>query len=224
MRILLRTRTCIILACAMMLAQVGSAQTYSSDDGSRLITMTRFHTLIRQPGGLEKMADLLGNFSIDETVSERWGERDLPYLYHSSSLIVTATVENIATVLSSAADGDSVDTVFTLKVHSALKGDWVSQVSVRCSGGKYVFPNGNAVTIHTALSDAIQVGGEYVVFVSDVDGKLTLTNDIESAFQVSNESQTVHILQRDPDRDHSLRYLDGAPVSFVEQEVRKAAN
>ncbi len=208
----------IVLAFIAMFARSVYGQILG-DDGTRSITTDRFHSFMRQPGGLQKITDVIGDFSFDD-IDERWGEFDLPSLKRTSPLVVTAAIENTGGVLS--ADGDDVETVYSLRILNTLKGDAIGQISVKSDGGKVKFPNGHSVTFHTPAWDKLKVGDKYVLFLTKRGDDYWLVAGARGVLHVSDETQIVHLLDRDPAHDAGLHDLDGVPLSIVEQKVRDA--
>lgn len=203
----------VALVFILATCQAGYSQT--SDDGARSISTPHFRNLLRQPGGIQKVAALIGSFSFKEP-SERWGESNLRFLKTSSSIVVRGVVQTADPTLSP--DGDQVETVYTIRIDEALKGSPPGEVKVTCEGGKLTLPDGHTVTMHTTISDNLQVGQTYVLFLVRQDDSFTLLGGIQTVFHVSPDTHTVHLLDQDPDRNRELRYLDGASLSTLEQE------
>jgi hypothetical protein len=196
------------------------AQFVRSDDGSRSILVSRYQVLLRQRDGLQKISEVLGNFSLDETFSERWGESTLASLERSSTVVVRAVLSQPRPSLTP--DGQSVDTIYHVEIRKVLSGDAPADLEFECTGGKFTFPNGHTASIHTAASDKLKLGEEYILFLRLENGKLFLTRDLDGVFRLAPDSGTVHMLDPDVKHNPEMRYLDGARFSILEQEIRNA--
>jgi len=175
---------CLTSVLAAVSLQAIYAQVLSCDDGTRSIPMAHVRSLLRQPGGIEKIANIIGNFSLNDP-TERWGESNLLSLSRSSTLIVRGVLKKTVSMLSP--DGDSIDTVYTLEVRRVFKGDASGPISIRCSGGRLVLPDGHTVTVHTPESDNLHIGEDYFVFLKSQDGTLGLADGIQGLFRVTPE-------------------------------------
>jgi hypothetical protein len=209
----------LIVAVAAISLQPMYAQVVSNNDGSRSIPLSRFHSLMRQPGGIQKISDSIGDFSIDET-PERWGEHNLPSLRQASTTIVIGVIQQAAGELT--ADGDSVQTAYTVQIKTAFKGQPAAQLTFKCKGGEVELPNGHTVTVHTPTFANLKVGEKYVFFLESQEGTLTPVDGIEGLFRVAPDGETVHLLDTDKSRTPELRYLDGARIAILEQEIHNA--
>jgi hypothetical protein len=210
----------VAAAFSILSLQSAFAQFVKSDDGTRSILLSRYQSLLRQPDGVQKVSEVLGDFSIDETFSERWGESNLASLKRFSTVVVRAVLIQPKSLLT--ADGDSVETVYRLDVRKVLSGDAPGTLEFKCAGGRFTFPNGHTVTVHAAAFDKLKTGEEYFLFLRVEDGKLTLVRDMDGIFRVAPESGTVHMLDTDMKHNPEMRYLEGARFAILEQEIRNA--
>jgi hypothetical protein len=206
----------LMTAVAAVGLQPVYAQVVSSVDGSRSILVSRFQSLIRQPGGIEKISDAIGDFSMDET-PERWGEHNLRSLTQASSTIVIGVIQQAAGELT--ADGDSVQTAYTVQVKSSFKGQQATQLAFKSEGGEVKLSNGHTVTVHTPASANLKVGGRYVFFLERQGGTLMPIDGVEGLFLISQDGERVQLLDPDKSRTPELRYLDGARIETLEQEI-----
>jgi hypothetical protein len=216
-----RVRIGLVAAAFSILSlQSAFAQFVKSDDGTRSILRSRYQTLLRQRDGLQKLSDVLGDFSIDETFSERWGENTVASLKRSSTVVVRAVLSQPSPSITRG--GDSVETSYRLDIRKVLSGDAPGTLEFKCAGGRFTFPNGHTVTVHTTAFDKLKVGEEYFLFLKVEDCKLTLVRDMDGVFRVAPDSGTVHMLDADVKHNPEMRYLDGARFAILEQEIQNA--
>lgn len=105
-----------------------------------------------------------------------------------------------------------------------FKGDASGPISIRCSGGRLVLPDGHTVTVHTPESDNLHIGEDYFVFLKSQDGTLGLADGIQGLFRVTPDGDRVQLLDPDKSRTPELRYLEGARIATLEQEIRNVKN
>lgn len=211
------------LSLVPALCQVSeNSQQAATDDPvipSVVLGLTRTRAIMREPGGLEKISNLIGKDIIFTNSEERWGEHNLQSLVGGSDVVAIGTISEAKGQLSQ--DGDSVDTKYTVALTKSLKGEPATNISVVVRGGQFKFSNGHTVTIRTPAFDALQVNQSYIFFLKKVDTGFQLVGSSQGIFELSTASNVVHLTAENSQHNESLhQQVDGRSIDSVEDRIR----
>ncbi len=189
----------------------------TSPTTNRLV-LAQTHEYLRQPNGLEKLSARVGDITLNEP-DERWGQQhDLSSLVEGSDLIVVATISKMQGYL--AEDGDSVRTICTVQVNSALKGRQAKDLAIDIAGGSLVLSTGHTAAIHTSLLDSLEVGKAYVFYLKAEDGRYHVFGAIQGVMPLSELGDEVHLADKDPVQSVALRRdVDGLSLAALRNRV-----
>jgi hypothetical protein len=151
-------------------------------------------TLLRSPNGLEKAADLTGNFTLEREL-HIFVDPSLSDLLGASSTVVVGTLVFSESRLSE--DGDTVYTNYHFTPEIALKSANLSssEITVTSEGGKVQFRNGSTAEIKTIEWTHLKAGNKYLLCLNQRGDKFHFTIGFAGIFElhagVSSEAQVI---------------------------------
>lgn len=177
-------RAGLAMSLAASIAAYANAQSQAAA-GKELSPVT-IRTFLRQPGGLQSLAKIAGNFVLQDK-RPLFARSTLAPLANSSSLILIGHVS--ASTSSLIEDGDSILTTYTVVPEIVVKGVIEGSFDVDARGGEIKFADGTTARIVTWETEQIQTGGRYCLFLKDGQGKNKfLTNGEESIFAITGSA------------------------------------
>jgi hypothetical protein len=167
------------MSLRVMLCLAGALALYSQS--ANTIDPAQRQQILHNPNGLKTLAQMSGgHFSLDVDPSSGRGSYDLSSAARASSLVLNGTIKSLTTHLS--ADGDNIDTLYTVHPEQILKGSDPNDITVQVPGGKVTFDNGNTAEINSLLTQHLIVGHSYIFFLNKTDDGKAYTP--EGSFQV----------------------------------------
>lgn len=194
---------------------------FSAGSPAAVASPSMVHRYLRQPNGIEKLSAVVGNVSLAEA-DERWGDDSVSSLTGGSDLVVEGTILNIVSYLS--ADGDSIESTYTVQVHEVLKGARADQVAFRIKGGTVTLKTGNMATLHTPGWDGLKRGQKYLLFMRSENGMLTLVSGSHGALCLNIASNRAELVDRSGSADSRLaNELGKASIASIEDDIHNMA-
>jgi len=176
----------LVMAAPMSVDGRGQQNVNGSPATEKELSPITIRNLLRQPGGLESCAKLVGHFVIRDK-RPLLSRSSLTTLTDTSPLILIGRVADSKASLIE--DGDSILTTYTIVPEMALKGIANGNLMVRVRGGTITFAEGTSAQIITQETEEIRVGGRYCLFLKN--GQNTdkvLTNGEESVFGLTDSA------------------------------------
>lgn len=209
----------VIPLLALLVPLTLQAQSTDSPSAAQLSLGPAIHQYLAQPNGLEILSDKVGDVVLTDE-PEQWSQHSLQSLSRTSSMVVVGTVTNKTSSLTPR--GDSITTAYGISASQTLKGALKDKLTIHVVGGQVALANGHKATLHTPISDELQLGGTYILFLTrDNNGAFVPVHAFQGALYLNSDTLTVNVLQPKRYADTALaKELSGKSILDVKQEIK----
>jgi hypothetical protein len=170
-------------ACISALTVIATSLMSAQQPRSAKLSPVEVRTLLRSPNGLEKAANLAGNFTLEKEIRV-WIDPSLSGLVGASPTVFVGTMVGSESRVSE--DGDQIYTDYHFRPAAFVKGtaSGSSDIIVTAEGGKVQFNNGTTAEIKTIEWLHLKTGNKYLLCLQQHGDRYFLSDGFAGAFQL----------------------------------------